>query len=60
MEFIFIIVQGLLCLLFGAWCIGDAVEAFKNNKYFSFGLNVMFSIVTILQITRLQIVSILE
>lgn len=28
----------------GAWCICGAVDSFKRNRYFCFGLNIMIAI----------------
>lgn len=31
-------------ILFGAWCISDAIKNFKKEHYFTFGVNLIIAI----------------
>ena len=44
MTWILSYVTFIVCLILGAICISDAITAFKNKKYFLFGLNILFTL----------------
>ena len=44
LKLILLLVIELLAVLMGAWFVGDAVESFRQRRYYKFGFNLMFAI----------------
>ena len=52
-EFILYLILVTFYFLIGAWSICNAVVAFKRNRYFLFGIEIMIAIVEVVNVAKI-------